>query len=85
MKVKSENEVSQSCPTLCDPMDAAYWAPLSMGVSRQEYWSEFSLPSPRDAFREQAKPCMHQDPGKGVVTSRRTDVEAEAPILWSPE
>ena len=25
-----------SCPTLCDPMDQA---PLSMGSSRQEYWS----------------------------------------------
>ena len=23
MKVKSESEVSQSCPTLCDPMDCS--------------------------------------------------------------
>ena len=23
MKVKSENEVAQSCPTLCDPMDCS--------------------------------------------------------------
>ena len=29
----------QSCPTLCDPMDSAHQAPLSMGSSRQEYWS----------------------------------------------
>ena len=28
----------QSCLTLCNPM--AYQAPLSMGFSRQEYWSE---------------------------------------------
>ena len=32
MKVKSESEVTQSCPTLRDPMDCvAYQAPLSMG------------------------------------------------------
>ena len=34
MKVKSESEVIQSCPT------------LSMGFSRQEYWSGVPLPSP---------------------------------------
>ena len=26
----------QSCPTLCDAMDVAHQAPLSMGFSRQE-------------------------------------------------
>ena len=32
--------VTQSCLTLCDPMDyIACQAPLSMGFSRQEYWS----------------------------------------------
>ena len=40
MKVKSENEVTQSCPTLATPRTAAYQAPLSMGFSRQECWSE---------------------------------------------
>ena len=29
--------VTQSCLTLCDPMDWAHHAPLSMGFSRQEY------------------------------------------------
>ena len=86
--IESESEVTQSCPTLCDPMDyslpgssvrgifqarvlewfaisfsnawkwkwsrvwllafpwnAAYQAPLSMGFSRQEYWSGLPLPS----------------------------------------
>ena len=46
MKVKSENEVAQSCPTLSDPMTAAYQAPLSLGFSREEYWSGLPLPSP---------------------------------------
>ena len=43
MKVKSEGEVTQSCPTLAT---AAYQAPLPMGFSRQKYWSGVPLPSP---------------------------------------
>ena len=40
-----ESEVTQLCPSLCDPMDrGAYQAPLSMGFSRQEYWSGFPFP-----------------------------------------
>ena len=46
MKVKSESEVAQSCPTLRDPWTAAYQAPPPMGFSRQEYWSGEPLPSP---------------------------------------
>ena len=45
MKVKSESEVAQSCPTLATPWTAAYQAPLSMGFSRQEYWRGVPLPS----------------------------------------
>ena len=46
MKVKSESELAQSCPTLATPWTAAYEAPPSMGFSRQEYWSGVPLPSP---------------------------------------
>ena len=49
MKVKSESEVAQSCPTLRDPMDCPYQAPPSIGFSRQEYWSGVPLPSPQEA------------------------------------
>ena len=45
MKVKSESEVAQSCPTLSDPWTAAFQAPPSMGFSRQESWSGMPLPS----------------------------------------
>ena len=50
MKVKKAKElVAQLCPTLCDPMDcSACQAPLSMGFSRQEYWSGLPCPSPED-------------------------------------
>ena len=43
MKVKSEREVAQSCPTLSNPMDRSLLGPLSMGISRQEYWSGIVL------------------------------------------
>ena len=45
---ESENEVAQSCPTLCNPMDVAYQAPPSMDFSRHEYWSGLPLPSSGD-------------------------------------
>ena len=43
VKVKNESEVAQSCPTLSNPWTAAYQAPLSMGFSRQEYWSGVAI------------------------------------------
>ena len=78
MKVKSESEVAQSCPTLHDTMVCSLpgssvhgifqarvleWVaiafsgdpelepimpPLSMGFSRQEYWSGLPCPVPGD-------------------------------------
>ena len=49
MKVKSESEVSQLCPTLSDPMDCSLPCSSDHGFSRQEYWS--GVPSPK---RDQA-------------------------------
>ena len=46
MKVKSEREVAQSCPTLHDPMDCSLPGSFAQGFSRQEYWSRVPLPSP---------------------------------------
>ena len=50
MKMKSLSHVR----LLATPWTAAYQAPLSMGFSRQEYWSGVPLPSPvrHDAFCE---------------------------------
>ena len=42
MKVKPLSRVQ----LLATPWTAAYQAPLSMGFSRQEYWSGLPLPSP---------------------------------------
>ena len=38
--------VTQSCLTLCDPMDCSPQAPLSMKFSRQEYCSGLPFPFP---------------------------------------
>ena len=43
MKVKSLSRVRPSAT----PWTAAYQAPLSVGFSRQEYWSGMPLPSPQ--------------------------------------
>ena len=43
-----ESEVTQSCPTLSDPMDCSPPGSSTMGFSRQEYWSGSPLPSPGD-------------------------------------
>ena len=36
------------CPTLCNPLDCSPLGSLSMGFSRQEYWSGLPFPSPGD-------------------------------------
>ena len=46
MKVKSESEVAQSCPTLRDPMDCSLPGCSFHGIFRQDYWSGVPLPSP---------------------------------------
>ena len=38
--------VSKLCPTLETPWTVARQAPLSVGFSRQEYWSGLPFPSP---------------------------------------
>ena len=40
--------ITKSCPTLATPWTAALQAPLSMGFSRQEYWSGLPFLSPGD-------------------------------------
>ena len=39
---------AKSCLTFATPLTAAHQAPLSMGFSRQEYWSGLPFSSPED-------------------------------------
>ena len=71
--------VAQSYVTLCNLWTVARSAPLSMGFSRQEYWSELpfppsgDLPNPRiepesPALQADSLPLSHQgSPLVGVV------------------
>ena len=63
MKVTSESEVAQSCPTLATPWTVDYQAPPSMRFPRQEYWSGMPLPSPFNPSRLLQSPSsssLHQ-------------------------
>ena len=48
--------VAKSFPTLETPQTVACQAPLSMGFSRQEYWSGLLFPSPGDLPNPGIKP-----------------------------
>ena len=63
---------TQSCPTLCDPMDyIARQAPVSMGFSRQEYWSGLPFPSPGN-------------PPKPGIEPRSTALQADSLLSEPP-
>ena len=63
VKVKSLSFVR----LLATPWTAVYQAPLSMGFSRQEYWSGVPSPSPRDAAKHtkwhETVPSNKESPG----------------------
>ena len=48
--------VIQSCLTLCNHMDCNLGSSLSMGFSRQEYWSVLPSPTPGDLLDLGIKP-----------------------------
>ena len=52
----------QSCPTLCDSMDLACQALLSMGFSRQVYWSGLPFPTPGDLPNPGIEPTSLMSP-----------------------
>ena len=60
---KKESEVTQSCPTLGDPMDCSLPGSSIHGISRQEYCSGLPFPSPEDLpdqWIEPGSPALYQ-------------------------
>ena len=47
----------QLYPILATPVDCSLQAPLSMGFSRQEYWSGLPFPSPGDLPNSEIESC----------------------------
>ena len=63
MKVKLLSRVR----LLATPRTAAYQAPPSMGVSRQEYWSGMPLPSPHYGLLDPISVSELLYPGISVI------------------
>ena len=82
MKVKSESEVTQSCPTLATPWTAVYQAPPSMRFSRQEYWSGVPLlswgPSIPGSSCVPVGAQAHSQEGPGVIPSAACALSSSA-------
>ena len=53
--------VSKSCLNFVTPWTVACQVPLSMGFSRQEYWSGLPFPSPGDLPDEPRSPALQAD------------------------
>ena len=76
---ESESEVTQSCLTLCDPMDHSIPGSFVHGIFQQKCWSGLPFPSPGDfpnPGTEPGFPALQTDalpsepPGKPLVQSR---------------
>ena len=59
---------AKSCLTLATPWTVAGKAPLSVGFSRQEYWSALSFPSPEDLRNPGIKPKSSALQGDSLPT-----------------
>ena len=64
----------QSCLALCDPCTAARQAPLSMGFSRQEYWSGLPCLPPNNLPDPGIEPVSLTSPvlAGGIFTTSAT-------------
>ena len=66
--------LAKPCPTLATPWTVARQAPLSMGFSRQEYWSALPFPSPGDLPNPETEPTSLKSPAQagGSFTTSAT-------------
>ena len=62
--------VVQSCLTLCKPMAVARQAPLSMGFSRQKYWSGLPCPPSGDLPDPGIDPVLYGNISKKEIQKR---------------
>ena len=55
-RARADAKLLQLYPTLCEPWAVACQAPLTMGFSRQKYWSVFPCPPARDPPHPEIEP-----------------------------
>ena len=65
-----------SCPTIVTPWTVAWQTSLSMGFSRQEYWSELLFPSPGDL------PNPGIEPGSPALQADSLPTEVWGKTSW---
>ena len=58
--------VAQSCRLCATPWTVARQAPLSLGFSRQEYWSGLPFPRPVDLSEQGIEPVSPMSPALGL-------------------
>ena len=76
MSAKESKVKSLSCVRLfAAPWTVAYHAPLSVGFSRQEYWSGLPFPSPEDL------PNPGIEPGSPHIVGRRFTIWATRQVV----
>ena len=77
--IKTHALLLSSVRLFATPRTAAHQAPLSMGFSRQEYWSGLPFPSPGDLPDSEIEPgsptlladaLTSQPPGKPIFSSK---------------
>ena len=75
----------QLCPTLCSPWTVGCQAPLSMGFSRKEYWSELPFPPPGVLPNPGIKPMSLMLPalaGGLFPTSATWEAASSKILIW---
>ena len=77
-EVKVVVKVTQSCLTLATPWTVARKVPLSMGFSRQEFWSGLPFPSPGDLPDPGIKPMS----SAWQADSLLTELGGKRPSIW---
>ena len=69
--------VAKSCPALATPWIVAHQGPLSMGFSRQGYWSGLPVPSPGDLPDPGIKPRSPALRADSLQTELRVKPQSE--------
>ena len=69
------------CPTFVTPWTVACQAPLSMGFSKQEYWSGLLFPYPRDLPNPAIEPRSPAFQADSLPTELPTTEDPQGTIL----
>ena len=82
MKSRTKVKTMYACVLNCvrlfvNPWTVALQAPLSMGFSRQEYWSELPFPSPGDLPDPGIEPRSPALTGRFFTTSSTWEVQGD--------